>query len=254
MLDFITVFNPKYCTDESDSDKQLLLYHSFQGEQSYSLNDKLSQIGIIQAVWTFSKSFEASVGVSQSVLQLDQQMICTIQCEDDFFLSTAISNSGQEEIPSSYVITLMRQCYDFFVLHFGPWNEFPDHRKLTDCLNEVLVAFWSELHLMPQYLEYKGFLSSWPQGYKIADFANSHGEDNELSWESDLKQQVLLDETSFLGLKDVLVYNLPKPALEKGYRSYGLVRNFASDCDSLPQVSNWIEHMDTIYTLSLIHI
>lgn len=252
MLDSITVFNPSYSTNESDSDKQLLLYHSFQGEQSYSLNEKLSQIGIIQAVWSFSQSFGDFKGVHQNVVELDQQIICTVLVEDDFFVSLAIT-AEHTSIPASYVFSHLRHCYDFFVLQFGLWRDFHDRRALTDRLNEVLVSYWSELNLMPQYLQFKGFLSLWPQAYKVAELPGLE-DSSEPSWESDLKQQILLDETSFLGLKDVLVYNLPKPTSRKGYKSYGLVRNFAPNCDSLPQVSNWIEHMDTIYTRLSSHV
>ncbi|SCV04506.1 LANO_0G10616g1_1 [Lachancea nothofagi CBS 11611] len=254
MLDFVTVFNPSFSTNERDAEKQLLLFHSFQKGHSLSLNDKLAELGIIQATWRFSESFVDSKGVGESVLELGDKLLCTILVEEDFFVTLAIE-LAECEVPATYFLAHLRHCYDFFVLQFGSWCNFENPNKLTDCLNEVLVPFWSEMNLMPNHIWYTGFLSYWPQCYKAADLDNEKDLNPEaLPWDTRLKQQVLLDDASFLGLQDILVYHLPKPATHKGYKSYGLVRNFTPNFDSLPKISNWIEYLDTIYTRLSSHV
>ncbi|SCU82183.1 LADA_0C03598g1_1 [Lachancea dasiensis] len=255
MLQFVTVFNPSFSTSEDDAAKQLLLFHSFQENESMSLNNKLTQLGMVQALWRFSGSFADSEGIGECVQELDNALLCTIIVEKDFFITIAVAATDRET-PATYVLASLRKCYNFFVLQYGSWSHFESSKELTDCLNEVLVPFWTEINLVPSHLCYKGFLSSWPEFYKVAELEHGSGQQETVqsSWEADLKEQILLDDTSFLGIQDVLVYHLPKSTSRSGYKTHGLVRNFTPEFDSLPCVSNWIEHLDTIYTRLSSHV
>ncbi|CEP61558.1 Ccz1p LALA0_S03e05556g [Lachancea lanzarotensis] len=259
MLKFITVFNPSYSRNEEDADKQLLLFHSFQDlqdGQTLSLNDKIAQLGVIQAMWQFSKTFSESQGTSESVVELDDTVLCTILVENSFFITLSFAPSELPEVPANYVLANLRHCYDFSTLHFGLWSTFTNHTQLTDRLNEFLVPFWAELNLMPYNLWHKGFLSCWPDCYKVADIEEGFQDNKEssTSWEADLKQQLLIDDSNFLGLQDILVYHLPKTTSGKSYKKYGLVSSFTPDFDWLPQISNWIEHLDNVYTVLSSHV
>ncbi|SCU97252.1 LAFA_0G10572g1_1 [Lachancea sp. 'fantastica'] len=259
MLKFITVFNPSFSKNEEDAERQLLLFHSFQSFQeghAFSLNDKIAQLGVIQAMWQFSKTFNESQGISQSVVELEDTVLCTILVENSFFLTLCFAPNELLDIPASYILANLRHCYDFSTLHFGLWGTFENHTQLTDRLNEFLVPFWAELNLMPYHLWHKGFLSSWPECYKVAEIKDDikDGDTSSTSWEADLKQQILVDDSTFLGLQDILVYHLPKTTSGKSNKEYGLVHNFAPDFDWLPQISNWIEHLDTVYTVLSSHV
>lgn len=253
MLDFITVFNPSYSTNELDTHKQLLLHHSFNDTHEYTLNDKLSQIGIIQGIWSFTKSFESGSDSSGNVLRnaidLEGKRLLTVLVEDNFYITLGVLED-EKNIPSDYYMSHLLHCYNFSVLNYGAWKLFEDPRDLTDCLNEYFIAFWNNFQLVPQVATSQGFLHSWPQYYKIAELPNKQGE----SWEYLLNKNVLLDDTTFLGLQDVLVYHLPKPTVRKGYKTYGFIKNFAPNCDSLSEISNWIYHLDSVFDRLSSHI
>ncbi|SCU89940.1 LAME_0E06260g1_1 [Lachancea meyersii CBS 8951] len=260
MLDFITVFNPSYITKEEDAEKQLLLFHTFQEVEegrNLSLNEKIAQLGVIQALWQFSGTFAESQDMSESVIELEDRVLCTIVVENGFFVTLGIA-AAELDIPANYFAANLRHCYDFSVLQFGLWSGFTSRKQLTDRLNEFLVPFWTELNLMPHHLWYKGFMNCWPHCYKVADIEDNAKTDasssSSSSWEADLKQQVLLDDSSFLGLQDLLIYHLPKATSGKSYKLYGLVRSFTPNFDSLPQFSNWIEHLDNVYTRLSSHV
>ncbi|CAI4037368.1 hypothetical protein SMKI_02G2420 [Saccharomyces mikatae IFO 1815] len=263
-LRYITVFDPSRSTNENDTFKQLLLFHCFGSTHSVpSLNEKLSIIGIIQGIWSFTSS--CSNGDDghkdlEKTIELNNDVILCIKVESRFFISLAISNISDEQnaIPFQYFNAYLWLSYKFFKLLNGPFSRFnEDFNKLTDSLNEFVIPFWNDIYLNLETITNRSFTIIWPGFYKRANFQQaSYSPVNKNivkeSWDAIILQNILLDKKSYLGLKDILVYHLPKctKAADKEYigtKTYGLVRNFTSDLNTLPDISNWLYHLHHTY-------
>ena len=124
-LRYITVFDPSRSTNENDTFKQLLLFHCFGSTHSVpSLNEKLSIIGIIQGIWSFTSS--CSNGDDghkdlEKTIELNNDVILCIKVESRFFISLAISNISDEQnaIPFQYFNAYLWLSYKFFKLLNG---------------------------------------------------------------------------------------------------------------------------------------
>ncbi|AJQ04707.1 AEG_G0003580.mRNA.1.CDS.1 [Saccharomyces cerevisiae] len=261
-LHYITVFDPSRSTNENDTFKQLLLFHYFGTTDSIpSLNEKLSIIGVIQGIWSLTSSCVNKDGEDlEKIIELNNDIIFCIKVESRFFISLAISNisDDQSAIPFQYLSAYLWLSYRFFKLLNGSFSGFnKDFRKLTDLLNEFVIPFWNDIYLNLETVTNRSFTVMWPGFYKRANFQHSSynpGEKNnvEESWDAIILQNILLDKKSYLGLKDILVYHLPKRTKaanreSMGTKTYGLVRNFTSDLNTLPDISNWLYHLHCTY-------
>lgn len=261
-LRYITVFDPSRSTNEDDTFKQLLLFHYFGSTESVlSLNEKLSIIGVIQGIWSLTSSSSNSNGKNlEKIIELSNDIIFCIKVESRFFISLAISNinDSQSTIPFQYFNSYLWLSYKFFKLLNGPFSRFnKDFNKLTDLLNEFVIPFWNDIYLNLETITNRSFTVTWPGFYKKANF--QHASYNPVdkktikeSWDAIILQKILLDKRSYLGLKDILVYHLPKRAKADnkesiGSKTYGLIRNFTSDLNTLPDISNWLYHLHCTY-------
>lgn len=88
-LRYITVFDPSRSTNENDTFKQLLLFHSFgDNDPVPSLNEKLSTIGIIQGIWSLTNSRPSSDGQHEDlekIIELDNDVLLCIKVESRIF-------------------------------------------------------------------------------------------------------------------------------------------------------------------------
>ncbi|CAI1919330.1 hypothetical protein SEUBUCD646_0D03410 [Saccharomyces eubayanus] len=263
-LRYITVFDPSRSTNEDDTFKQLLLFHSFgDNDPVPSLNEKLSTIGIIQGIWSLTNSGSSSDDQNEDlekIIELDNDVLLCIKVESRFFISLAISNGSGDEntIPFQYFSSYLWLSYKFFKLLNGPFARFnKDFNKLTDLLNEFVLPFWNDIYLNLETITNRSFTVIWPDFYKRANF--QHGSFNPVinnadkeSWDAIVLQKILLDKKSYLGIKDILVYHLPKyndtsTKVPIGTKTYGLVRNFTNDLKTLPDISNWLYHLHYTY-------
>ena len=269
MFKYITIFDPTRSTDEDDTYKQLLLYYSFENGQT-TLNDKLSKIGIIQGIWNLTgsltdKNLSASLSNNNDkIVQLDDEVIFIINIESQYFIGLCVSYSEERDdnekkqfIPQELYLANLWYCYKFFVLQFGEFNSFENTSQLTNSLNEHFILFWQDLILKPESLYRKGLNCLWPDAYKIAELGFDTS--TETSWESSLNQNILLEPENYLGISDILVYHLPtnfKREFQERQdgKTYGLIRNFASDLESLADVSNWLYHLHSTYEILSSHV
>lgn len=245
MFQYITIFDPTRSHGEDDMHQQLLLYHSFAGSEN-SLNDKLSQIGVIQGLWSLTASLSSdnvTQDCQEKVVHLDKDVLLIIRVESRFFICLGMKKD-EYSIPHQFYLAHLWHCYRFFILWFGKFGSIQDARELTNLLNEHFVPFWCDLQVKPEAIRKKGITGLWHQSHKMAEleFAPS-----EQSWESLINQDILLESESYLGIKDILVYHLPNFEKSLGYKSYGLVRNFSNDLDIVTNISNWIYHSHALY-------
>lgn len=254
MLQYITVFDPSRSCGENDMHKQLLLYHSFKGSE-ISLNDKLGRIGIIQGIWSLTKSLSSLKRDDEKIIELEGEVILIIQVESSFYICLSISSdddSLSSSIPHQFYLAHMWYCYQFFTLEHGLFQDFEDAGRLTDLLNEQFILFWNDISLKPEAIIRRGITGLWPHAHKVAEL---EFETSEETWEASINQNILLDPENYLGIKDILVYHLPsqnsikstKKSKKLGAKTYGLVRNFSTDLKIVTQLSNWIYHMHAVY-------
>ncbi|AET38918.1 Ccz1p Ecym_3432 [Eremothecium cymbalariae DBVPG len=247
-MDFIAVYNPKLYTLETDAWRQLLLYHSFQEHsEPIPLNEKLSLIGIIQGIWQFTHNFNvptASSKVKYIDTHLGNGRLITVELEPDYFITFGINDGNQ--YPCSYYIRELCQSYSFFRMHFGPMSSFKERNELTNRLNEYLVMYWYDLNLIPEAIYSSNFANIfWHDSFKVSELKTSNS-----AWETSIKNNILLDDDTFLGLKDICVYKLPRDG-HRHPKKYGLVRNFTTNFESLSTLSNWLYHLDRIFDSAL---
>ncbi|CCH60063.1 hypothetical protein TBLA_0C02530 [Henningerozyma blattae CBS 6284] len=278
MLQYITVFDPTRSKDETDTYKQLLIFHSFQ-DCELSLNDKLGKIGIMQAMFSLTEpqscnNEDSNVNENEDkerIIELDDETLLIIKIESRFFMGISFNGFNQSpnlinyKIPYNYYLSHMWYFYKFFVLENGYFSNYEIPSQLTNILNEQIVVFWDDIYNKPEIMLKKGLSCMWPESYRVS---NIEIHDNENSWESIINQEILLDAENFLGIKDILVYQLPdlnqkKKILKIIYyqktvmamlkynrinsKTYGLVRNFTSEFQSLCSLSNWIYHLHALH-------
>lgn len=278
MLKYLTVFDPSK-TSELDNEAQdaLLLYHEFDSLYGCSLNDKLSRIGIIQGIWTMTQAIGGAETETEGVVELDEELIITIFVESQFFITLCVStNRGGNDnlipgqVPSHFYVNHLWLSYKFFLLQYGTFKSLYDvnddisSNKLTDLLNEHMVPFWNDIYLKPLTLIRRGLDSLWHNSYKRAEFdltkPTAITDDRNLSvpttkeqsWDSMILRDIILNEESFPGVVDILIYNLPNVKDQQvngsvAKKEYGLIRNFTSDFQNLPDLSNWLYHLHSSY-------
>ncbi|AAS50405.1 AAR040Cp [Eremothecium gossypii ATCC 10895] len=250
-MDFIAVYNPAVYAKEADSEawRQLLLYHSFKedAEEPTPQNEKLSLIGMIQGIWQFAHNFsepETRGSVRYVDTQLERRRVIAVEVEDGHFMAFGVEDG--KRYGCEYYVRELLQSYHVFRLHCGSMSEFADRGELTDRLNEHVVGYWQALKLVPEAI-YASTLASvcWHDGYKVSEL-----ELRDRAWESYIKNEILLDSESFLGLKDMCIYKLPRDG-RRSAAEYGLLRSFAPEFLSLPELSNWVYHLDRLFETAL---
>ncbi|CCD22972.1 Ccz1p NDAI_0A08180 [Naumovozyma dairenensis CBS 421] len=284
MLKYITIFDPTRSTNENDTFKELLLYYQFgnaKGNEGITDNEKLSQIGIIQAVWSLTQSFGGSSNDEvEKIIELENNdSILVIKVEGKFFICLCIegsrdntddTNRRRNIIPNQFYLGYLWLCYKIFVMQYDEFANFHDNdnanenngntiRKLCGLLNEHFVIFWNNIYLKPETIWKRGFESLWPKHFKNAEFISTSTQ-NESStstsapnWESMITQNILLEKNGYLGIKDILVYHLPsqnstsKNQLKLGNKTYGLISNFTTEFEMLPDFSNWLYYLHSVY-------
>lgn len=285
MLKYLTIFDPSKSSElDNEAKDALLLYHEFGSLYGCSLNDKLARIGIIQGTWSMTQTIGGVNSENESVIELDDELIVTIFVESQFFISLCVSTNKEgdypvlpNKIPSEIFVSHLWLSYKFFLLQHGTFKSFYDvndsvwNNDLTDLLNEHMVSFWNDIYLKPTTLIRRGLDVLWHDSYKCAEFdTTKETEPNDDSnssirttkeqwWDSMLLRDIILNEESFPGIVDILVYNLPNVKDQHVNESivkkeYGLVRNFTSDLKNLSDLSNWLYHLHTSYGTISNHI
>lgn len=267
MLRDLVVIDPERCDSEETSYRALVLFHEFgAAEGGSSTNEKLNKMGIIQGIWSLTQSFGDSGGEDEKVIELDSEQILVIRVEGRYFVALTVSGDqggSGAAIPSQFYMGYLWLCYRFFLLHYGLLAGFGDAARLTDALNEHMIPFWNDIYLKPETLVRQGIDTLWPLALKRSelvdclDDSGSASSDDDMSWDAIINTKLLLQEESFIGLKDVLVYHIPSDSgqvdstpspkdsahFHQGFKNFGLVQNFCHSCDSLADVSNWIYHL-----------
>lgn len=187
-------------------------------------------------------------------------------------------NLSTNKIPYQFYLSHLWLSYRFFLLQYGPFLSFfntdiHNTNQLTNLLNEHMIPFWKDIYLKPSTLLRRGLDTLWYEGFKCSEFhssnpikhtgvnnnenkGNTDNGSNIQSWDSMILRDVILNEESFPGIIDILIYNLPnnKQSKFKGSilkKQYGFIRNFTEDLENLNDLSNWLYHLHTSYgTLS----
>lgn len=252
-LRYVVVFRPEEQAGEQDDEvmcKQILLYHAF-GNTETTIREKLGQVGIIQAMWSLSgdgvagmdglKGEENGDDEEAKVIETEKEMIFTIRVENQYFISLSVSHDSEFAVPNDVYFGHMRNCYYFFRMKYGDFISY-NNTKLTDLLNEHFIYFWNDLYLRPDMITSNYFMLRWPTAYKMAEINMS------ANWETNIIQKILVQDESYLGIKDLLIYHLPEEQQNDGNKkNYGLIRNFSNDFHDISHLSNWIYHLHSVY-------
>ncbi|SMN17997.1 similar to Saccharomyces cerevisiae YBR131W CCZ1 Protein involved in vacuolar assembly, essential for autophagy and the cytoplasm-to-vacuole pathway [Maudiozyma saulgeensis] len=281
MLKDLVVIDPTRSHNDEDAHKSLILFHEF-GETAggSSLNDKLNRVGIIQGLWSLTQSFEGTGDEEdENVIELDNEVILVIKVESRYFMAISINeyeyfdnnSSDVNSIPYQFYLGHLWLCYKFFILKHGEFSKFKDNAILTNNLNEHIITFWNDIYLKPETLIRQGISVLWPNTFKRSELADllmseTMTTTDEESWDTMINRRILLQEESYLGVKDILIYNLPSNcdsqapcvAADKkskiGTKYFGLVQNFSQTFESLPDISNWIYHLTQQYDVISSHV
>lgn len=255
-LRYIIVFRPdEHSGDQDDAVmcKQLLLYHAF-GATEVTLRQKLGQIGIIQAMWSLSGDRivennailrDNKVGHDSTneakIIETENETILTICVEDMYFISLSVSVDNGITVPTELYLGNMWNCYNFFRMKNGAFIDY-NNGQLTDLLNEHFIYFWNDLYLRPDLITSNIFMLKWPDTCKMAEMNISS------NWETNIIQKILIQDESYLGIKDILVYHIPQEEENRASKkNYGLIRNFNNDFNDISYISNWIYHLQSVY-------
>lgn len=198
------------------------------------------------------------------------------------------NNISYNNIPYQFYVSHLWLSYRFFILQYGTFQSFYDKdtlntNQLTNLLNEHMIPFWNDIYLKPSTLIRRGLDTLWYESFKCSEFninnplkqmnvhnVNKNGDninsvdtpsnscknwylnDSVQSWDSMILRDVILNEESFPGIIDILIYNLPnvKQSKFKGSilkKQYGFIRNFTNDLENLADLSNWLYHLHTSY-------
>ena len=281
MLRYLTIADPTRSTTGTDLWRSLLLYHEFGSRAGSTTSEKLNRLGMIQGIWHLTRDSDdrGEPDDMERVIELDDEVILVIHVESRFLICCSVcqrdeevgEDTGENFIPYQFYLSHLWLSYRFFVLLFGEFSKFENSETLTDMLNEHFVPFWSDVYLKPELLVRRGVEVLWHNAYKVAEFgpryevsergpdeddADLAGQSEDL-WELLINKEILLQEENYLGIKDILVYHLPQdheltgegqPKRRiRGAKSYGFVKNFAIEFESLPDISNWIYHLHSAY-------
>ncbi|CCK68575.1 Ccz1p KNAG_0B01280 [Huiozyma naganishii CBS 8797] len=249
-LQYFTVFDPERVGPGSENlVGGLLLYHEFGGADrgSSTLNEKLSRVGVVQGIWTLADTFvpDGVPSETERCVELGREVILTVRFEGHYFMCLSVQlDDAAEAVPHQFYMSQLWLSYKFFCLQFGRFDEVD---MLVPRLNEHFVPFWNDIFWNPETLIRRGLELLWPNGVKMAEFdTQESGATEDVCWDSVILKDVILNETSYLGIKDLLVYHLPQgPQYDP--QSYGLVRNFSTDLEDLADVSNWVYHLLATY-------
>lgn len=188
---------------------------------------------------------------------------------------TFYTNSSTNNIPYQFYLSHLWLSYRFFLLQYGTFQSLCDAdthntNQLTNLLNEHMISFWNDIYLKPSILLRRGSDTLWYEAFKCSEFDlssplkqtesninknktdNIDNGDSIQSWDSMILRDVILNEESFSGIIDILIYNLPntKQSKFKGSilkKQYGFIRNFTNDLENLNDLSNWLYHLHTSY-------
>ncbi|CAB4251911.1 similar to Saccharomyces cerevisiae YBR131W CCZ1 Protein involved in vacuolar assembly, essential for autophagy and the cytoplasm-to-vacuole pathway [Maudiozyma barnettii] len=281
MIKDLVVIDPTRSHNDEDTHKSLILFHEFgEAAGSSSLNDKLNRVGIIQGLWSLTQSFEETQEEeNEKVIELDNEVILVIKVESRYFMAISINeyenfddtSKGTSNIPFQFYLGHLWLCYKFFVLKHGAFSKFNDNADLTNNLNEHIITFWNDIYLKPDTLIRQGINVLWPNAYKTSELADLLESEtatlaDDESWDTIINRKILLQEESYLGVKDILIYNLPSYSKDRatgilndkrsriGTKYFGLVRNFCQAFESLPDISNWIYHLTQQYDVISSHV
>lgn len=262
MLKYLTVFDPSRSHTEEDSQLSLLLYHEFGQDIGCSVNDKLSKVGMIQGIWSLTQSMGGFDDEDEKIIELDNEIILVICVETNYFIciSLEIDSNDDTKIPYQFYLSHLWFGYKFFVLEYGNLKSFDMNTELTDKLNEQLVPFWHDIFLKPETLIRRGIETLWPNSFKKAEFnINQDSEHGDEMWDSIIRREIMLQEESYLGVEDILVYHLPCESNISNnekieFKTHGLIRNFSPDLINLADISNWILHLNSVYDRISSHV
>ncbi|CCE61329.1 hypothetical protein TPHA_0A02460 [Tetrapisispora phaffii CBS 4417] len=254
MLNYLAIYDPLRSTNEDDTFKQLILYHSFN-EIEHSLNEKLANIGILQGIWNLTDTLIGDDKGKGKIIELSEnEVLMVITFEKHYFFALDITTA--ENIPQQYWLTNMWLCYRFFILQYNYFKNYEagnNLTKLTNDLNEYVIPFWQDLVSNPTSMFKKNWYTVYNDCYKISEleFKNTNK-----SWESQINQSILLQDENYLGIKDILVYHLPSLQYNNAYntKNFGFVKNFTNELENLSDLSNWIYHLHSTYGVLSSHV
>lgn len=242
-LKYVIVFRPgenKGEQEDSVVSEQLLLHHAFEDTELITLSAKLGKIGIIQALWTLSEDTNDTC----KTIETEQETMITIKVEGEFYITLAIGvDPDLLAIPNPIFEGHLWNCYHFFTIKYGDFTSFEKH-VLTDLLNEHFVSFWNDLYRKPESLTRNFLQYLCHDFYKVADLDPN----GDKQWEATIIQDLLVQTENYLGIKDILVYNIPSTeSTYVGKCKYGLIRNFCNEFEDLGHFSNWLQHIHTVF-------
>lgn len=190
---------------------------------------------------------------TEKVIELDKETILVIKVEQKYFIAICLARDKQASVSSHFYLKQLWLSYRFFNLKYGLFDNCND-TKLSGLLNEHFVIFWNNIFLKPDIMIRKGLELLWDDKFKVAEFPQM----KDPSWESKIIQDILLAKDSYLGIKDIALYHLPKSNVPKKNRlnnkTFGFMRNFTSNLETLPDLSNWIYHLHSVYDELSSHI
>lgn len=232
-------------------------------------NENITELDneIILTIFVESRFF-----VTLTLSNSDTENVITARNNSNNYESS--TNISTNKIPYQFYLSHLWLSYRFFLLQYGTFQSFCNTdthttNQLTNLLNEHMIPFWNDIYLKPSILLRRGLDTLWYEVFKCAEFNLNNSlkqsgatEDNKKdnidnggsvqSWDSIILRDVILNEESFPGIVDILIYNLPsnKQSKFKGSilkKHYGFIGNFTNDLENLNDLSNWLYHLHTSY-------
>ncbi|KAL6942006.1 hypothetical protein ACO0QE_003170 [Hanseniaspora vineae] len=224
-------------------------------------NEKLANIGMIQAMYNFHRdnfnSIKSDFGKADSSGSANPYDIMTIKLSSSraiivYNYQTSVGDQKKQNIfialsckyETNLQITALEKCLVKSIINFqflyGPFElYYGKNIQFTHKLNEFYLPYWNNIAVIPKKDLFK--LSNFqPDMHKVSEFSNSadlnHSLLNQVS--AQIKNTIFSDQEYYLNIKDVLVYQFNEKE-----RSYdGRISNFAEDNKSVVVISNWLEN------------
>lgn len=223
-------------------------------------NEKLANIGMIQAMYNFHganfnhvksdlKQHESNdvanpydiltikLSSSRAIIVYNYQTSVGDQKKQNIFIAVSCS------FDTNLQITALEKCllksvinfhflYGTFELYYGKNIQF------THKLNEFYLPYWNNIAVAPEKDLFK--LSNFqPDMRKVSEFFSGGDINRSLlnQVSAQIKNAIFSDQEYYLSIKDVLVYQFSEKE-----RSYdGIMSNFAEDNKSVVAIGNWLE-------------
>lgn len=246
MFKYLTVFNAAELHEDDENAKgALLLFYEFEAINIRSISEKLNCIGVIKGIWQLSQSLNPDGTPSnERIVELDGYNVCAILVEEKYYICIAVEGT---RLFTRWILTQLWYSYKFFVLKNGYLHKQVE-KELSGLLNEHMIIFWKNISLKSNYSLSRLITMDQlmdPDTFKTAElFDNAFSDDMTTTWDSIILKEIILNETNYLGLKDIIVYNLPK---QQDRKQYGYLRHFNQKLQNINDLSNWIYHLDSIY-------